>query len=267
LTPVEVPAEATLVIPTIPDSSPAATPTSCWTVPGTFEMGQVDTDLLPLPLEYRVYLPPCYSEHPERAYPVLYLIHGQSSTDDQWQRLGAGSTADALIQAGEIAPLLIVMPRDRVWREPTEDYFGQALVDALVPWIDSHYRTLPAREYRAVGGLSRGGAWALHLGLTHAEMFGSVGIHSGFVFHSDVPFIRIWLADIPASQMPRFFMDLGENDRPEITDSAIWFEGLLTELNIPHEWHLFPGYHEEAYWQGHLVQYLSWYAQGWSVEP
>jgi len=34
-------------------------------------------------------------------------------------------------------------------------------------------------------------------------------------------------------------------------------------LNIPHEWHLFTGYHEEAYWQSHLEQYLRWYTQDW----
>jgi len=254
-------------VPTTPIFSPTNTVLSCLEVPGIFEVGQLETSLLNSPLEFRVYLPPCFSELPDRTYPVLYLIHGQTSADDQWQRLGAGTAADKLITSGEIQPFLIVMPRDRVWREPTDDNFGQAVIDVLLPWIDGHYRTLPGWEYRAIGGLSRGGAWALHLGITHPELFGAVGMHSGFAFHSDVPSIRQRMDNIPVQLMPRCYMDLADNDRPEIAESAIWFEELLTELNIPHEWHMFPGYHEEAYWQSHLEQYLNWYAQEWHTDP
>jgi S-formylglutathione hydrolase FrmB len=61
-------------------------------------------------------------------------------------------------------------------------------------------------------------------------------------------------------------MDLGDRDRPQISKSAIWFEELLTEMRIPHEWHLYPGYHEEAYWESHIEEYIRWYSQGWQLE-
>jgi enterochelin esterase-like enzyme len=254
-------------ITTTAQHSQTPAPLDCWASGGNVEIGQLETEILVQPLEYTVYLPPCYSEQPERAYPVLYMIHGQNYTDDQWLRLGAGDVVDRLSAAGELPPFIIVMPRDRVWQEPTEDHFGQAVVDRLIPWIDANYRTIPGREYRAVGGLSRGGAWALHLGLTHPELFGAIGMHSGFAFHSDIPFIRQRLEAMPTELMPRFYQDLGDNDRPEIAASAIWFEALLTHYNIPHEWHLFSGYHEEAYWQSHVEQYLRWYAQNWPMNP
>ena len=66
--------------------------------------------MLPLPLSYRIYLPPCYDEMEDARYPVLYLIHGQNFNDDQWDRLGVDESADALIAAEEMSPLLIVMP-------------------------------------------------------------------------------------------------------------------------------------------------------------
>ena len=228
-------------------------------------MGRLKTHLLRFPLEFRVYLPPCYAQHTEQRYPVLYLIHGQSYTDDQWDRLGADETADALIAAGEAPPFLIVMPRDRVWSQPTEDAFGQAVIEELLPWIDAHYRTMPAREYRAVGGLSRGASWAIHLGLSAWGSFGAIGAHSLPVFWTDLPHIRKWLDAIPPDSLPRIYLDAGDKERPQILRSARWFEELLTEKKIPHEWHLYPGYHEETYWQVHLEEYLRWYTHAWQA--
>ena len=62
---------------------------------------------------------------------------------------------------------------------------------------------------------------------------------------------------------PRIYIDIGERDRPEILRAATWFEALLNEKDFPHEWHLFSGYHNEAYWSEHMDQYLRWYTQGW----
>lgn len=255
-------------IPTLtPIPSPTATPflsptpLSCWSQGGHIETGQITTDLLRQPLDFRVYLPPCYHEQPERRYPVLYLIHGQSFTDDQWDRLGADETADFLIANGELPPFLIVMPRDRVWTLPGEDQFGEALVKALLPWVDGHYRTLPDRAYRAIGGLSRGAAWAVHLGVRHWELFSIIGAHSLPIFPGDNTRIGPWLDAIPVEARPRFYLDVGELDRWR--EIAEWFEQLLTDKDISHEWHLYPGYHEEAYWQAHLEEYIRWYAQTW----
>jgi enterochelin esterase-like enzyme len=236
---------------------------ACWQEGGRIENDHMRTKLLPLPLEYRIYLPPCYDDQPYRRYPVLYLIHGQNYNDDQWDRLGVDETADALIAAGEIPPLIIVMPRDRSWAQPTEDRFGQVLVDGLLPFVDQNYRTIPDRLHRAIGGLSRGAGWAVHLGLSHWELFSAIGAHSLPVFWVDTPHIRPWLKDIPPDALPRIYMDIGEKDRPVILNSARWFEDLLTELEIPHEWHLFTGFHEEAYWESHVEQYLRWYTGDW----
>lgn len=236
---------------------------SCLSAGGRIETGSLKSTLLRLPMEYRVYLPPCYDQDIERRYPVLYLIHGQNYNEDQWDRLGADESADRLIQAGETPPFIIVMPRDRNWDQPTVDRFGDVLVNELVPLIDDRYRTLPERSNRAIGGLSRGAGWAVHLGLSQWELFGAIGGHSLPVFWTDTPLIRSWLADIPLDSMPRVYLDIGDRDRPQILTSAAWFERLLTQLGIPHEWYLFTGYHEEAYWERHLEQYLRWYAQGW----
>jgi len=249
--------------PTPKPATPTPTLIACMRKGGRVEVNEFTTVLLPTPLVYRIYLPPCYDEQPEKAYPVLYLIHGQTYSDTQWDHLGVPEMADHLIATGEAAPFIVVMPRDRVWLEPTEDNFGLAVVQALVPWVDEYYRTIPERAQRAIGGLSRGGAWAIRIGLSHPELFSSIGLHSGFVFQSDIQQVHLWLFNLPAGLEPRIYMDIASQDAPEITKSAIWLEELLTRYEIPHEWHQFLGEHEEAYWQAHIEDYLRWYTQDW----
>ncbi len=243
--------------------TPTPTLTACMRAGGRVEVYEFTTTLLPAPLVYRIYLPPCYDEEPERSYPVLYLIHGQTYTDTQWDHLGVPETADRLITAGEVGPFIVVMPRDRIWLEPTEDNFGLAVEQSLVPWVDEHYRTIPDRAHRAIGGLSRGAAWAVHIGISHWEMFSAVGVHSGFVFQTDIQPIYLWLYNTPPGMFPRIYIDIGDDDRPEMIKGATWLEDLLVKFDVPHEWHMFVGEHEEAYWQAHVEDYLRWYTQDW----
>ena len=243
--------------------TPTPTPLDCWNSGGRIETGNLRTNLLPLGLDYRIYIPPCYEQEPNRRYPVIYLVHGQSYKDDQWDRLGIDELADELIPTGEIPAVIIVMPRDRVWTQPSEDNFGRAVVEVLVPFVDSQYRSLPAPKYRVIGGLSRGASWAVHLGLTQWEIFGAIGAHSLPVFWEDVAFIRDWFEVIPENQMPRIYIDVGEGDLQIIRNSAEWFGKLLNQHGIPHEWHLFAGRHTEEYWSAHLESYLRWYTMEW----
>lgn len=225
--------------------------------------GEIPTEFIPRPLEYRIYLPPCYHEYPDKRYPVLYLIHGQNFDQGQWDRLGADEVVDELVFAGEIAPFIIVMPRERIWQEPPEDQFGESFIAEVVPWIDGHYRTLAERDFRAIGGLSRGAAWAVHIGLQHWEQFGIIGAHSPALFWVDTTEIPKWLEVIPDGSLPRIFIDVGRRDYQQIQHSAEWFGGVLEELGIPHEWYSYAGRHDEDYWRSHMVQYIRFYALEW----
>ena len=239
------------------------TPPTCLNESGQIVTGSLRADFLRLPLDYRIYLPPCYGQQLDRRYPVLYLFHGQSFNDDQWDRLGADEMVDALVAAGQIAPFMIVMPRDRTGDQPPEDGVARAVVEVLLPLVDREFRTLADRDHRAVGGLSRGAGWSVHLGLVYWQLFGAVGAHSPAIFHEDARLMRVILDKIPKESLPRIFIDVGDRDRPEISDSAIWFEKVLDEKDVAHDWYLFPGYHEEAYWQAHLEKYIRWYAKEW----
>ena len=49
--------------------------------------------------------------------------------------------------------------------------------------------------------------------------------------------------------------------------SIMQFENLLSEYQVPHEWHMYSGDHSETYWSAHVMEYLQWYAEGWKSSP
>jgi enterochelin esterase-like enzyme len=251
----------TIQVTRIPIPSP--TPLlGCNDIHGKISNIEVVKKGFPKPMEVNVSLPPCYSENYSGGYPVLYLIHGQSFTNDQWIRLGVPETADGYFLSGTLNPFLVVMPRDEYYLEDwNKSTFGENLVNGLVPWIDSHYHTCSQRSCRAIGGLSRGAIWAIVLGLSFPDQFGTIGAHS----LPNSPYAEAITRDLfkalGSQGETRLYLDIGDVDgyksRAEI------FNGYLQKYNIPHEWRLNHGGHDEDYWRSHVPDYLLWYGQTW----
>jgi len=252
-------------IPATLTPAPTATTTpapTCTETRGRFEFQEIQTALMTHPLAFRVYLPPCYDVNEDERYPVLYLLHGQSFKDDQWDRLGADEALDELIADGETRSFIIVMPKESNYMiDQWTSKYGPALAEELVPWIDAHYRTQAERSKRAIGGLSRGAAWAMRTGLIYWDVFSAIGGHSLAPFRGDFNESPFWFQKIPADQLPRIWIDVGTKDF--IADAAKVFAGRLEDYHIPFEWHVFDGAHVESYWSAHVKDYLRWYAQGW----
>ena len=229
-------------------------------MPGRIEEGSLDS-FRPAQ-EFRVYLPPCYDEKTDERYPVLYLLHGQTYTDDQWIRLGATRVLDALIVSGESRPFIIVFPDDRYWNLEAGPAFGDRLINDIVPYIDATYRTLPDRSHRAIGGMSRGAGWSLRLGLSRWELFSAIGLHSLAVLQKDASRIEGWIGKIPPSSRPQIFMDIGENDQELLMAQRV--ESQFNDFDVLHEWYLYSGAHTEEYWSAHVEEYMRWYAGQWN---
>ena len=66
---------------------------------------------------------------------------------------------------------------------------------------------------------------------------------------------------LPPDQRPRFFVDIGKADGAVAPVLEVVNE--LTRLRISHEWHLWEGAHNRAYWGAHVEDYLRWYAKDW----
>lgn len=134
-------------------------------------------------MKYSVILPEGYEapESRDRAYPVLYLLHGAGSNHLAWSRfLGVPSYALSY-------QMIVVMPdagntyyvnwarSEDGERNLWEDY----VIKDVIGHVDANFRTIPERAGRAITGYSMGGYGALTLGLRHPDLFVSVGSHSG----------------------------------------------------------------------------------------
>lgn len=146
-----------------------------------------------------VYLPADYYDTDTR-YPVFYLLHGARGYETAWIRFGeVYQSADSLWKAGLAEKCIIVMPNvnqydddedcgDSRFKDAFESIFEidgaveSAFTRDVVAFVDSHYRTLPDRGYRAVAGLSIGGYQSLYLGANHPDVFGYVGAMSPYMW-------------------------------------------------------------------------------------
>ena len=57
--------------------------------------------------------------------------------------------------------------------------FEEEVIQALIPFIDKTYRTIPDRDHRAMAGLSMGGMQTFQVTLNHLDMFSYIGGFSG----------------------------------------------------------------------------------------
>jgi len=235
----------------------------CLTQPGLVKQDVVPTTNPPQ--EFIIYLPPCYETFTDERYPVLYLLHGQTYNQDQWVRLGAPVIADGLIHNDEALPFIMVFPDDRYWNSAAGPGFGNRFINDLIPYVDKNYRTIADREHRSLGGLSRGGGWAVQLGLEHPELFGVLGLHSPAVFKDNAPYVERIIQSMPVETRPSLWLDVGDADM-ELPRSLL-LEDILTRNDYLHEFHRFSGDHTETYWSAHTEEYLRWYTQAWREAP
>lgn len=160
-----------------------------------------------------VYTPPTYDG--KKSFPVLYLQHGWGEDETAWSNQGhANLIMDNLIAEGKVEPFIIVMTygmtnNTRFGTINSFNYkdFEKVLVDELVPYIDSHFKTKADKAHRAMAGLSMGGMETRNITLARPEVFGSYGLLSGGTYAP---------ADITRAHSPKYiFMSCGSKENPE----------------------------------------------------
>src|SRR5262249_4842635 len=90
------------------------------------------------------------------------------------------------LYAAGMPPVIVVLP-DCFTRFGGSQYLNSSatgryedyIVEEIVPFVDSRYRTIAAPEGRGVFGKSSGGSGRLVMGRRHADLFSAVACHSG----------------------------------------------------------------------------------------
>ena len=133
-----------------------------------------------------VYLPPGYDAHRKQRYPVLYLLHGYSETDESWfgaknVHVEAPAAIDKALASGAAREMIVVMPNaytvymgSMYSSSVTTGDWERFIVFDLVSYMDTHYRTIPERMSRGLAGYSMGGYGTVRLGMKFPEVFSSL---------------------------------------------------------------------------------------------
>jgi S-formylglutathione hydrolase FrmB len=131
-----------------------------------------------------IYLPPSYSTDRARRYPVVYLLHGYTGTDLSYFGPAGRQLpviAERVFGRGAAKEMILVMPNCMnayggcMYSNSVTagDWEGYVATD-LVAYIDSHYRTIPARASRGLAGHSMGGYGTLRIGMKRPDVFSAL---------------------------------------------------------------------------------------------
>ena len=135
-----------------------------------------------------IYLPENYdSINAEIRYPVIYFLHGGGGDQNSYQLIIP--ILDSLIINHIIDPLIVVKPDgsskpyiSSKWLN--SDLYGDFedfIVNDLVNYIDSKYKTIPFAKGRCIMGHSGGGEGAMRIALKHPDIYTGVASHSGIL--------------------------------------------------------------------------------------
>jgi enterochelin esterase-like enzyme len=231
--------------------------------------GYFQSDVIGRRQHYFIYLPPCYDIDSEVRYPVVYLLHGIPMDERHWLDEGIVEAADKLFGSGELPPFILVMPHGEnyIYTDTSggDKSFEGVLVHELIPAIDDRFRTGRA-EHRAIGGISRGGVWALEIAFLHPELFDAVGGHSPAlsVNRAVASYDPMTLAKSAPIDQLRIFLDAGDRDWTRTETQEL--SKVLTQRYIPHTYTVGKGDHDYPYWATQVEAYLRFYGAPWKAE-
>jgi enterochelin esterase-like enzyme len=236
-----------------------------------------------------VYTPPDYDAQTRTRYPVLYLQHGGGEDETGWIRQGhANFILDNLIASGAAKPMIIVMANGYAQRagqtppslagkpfgspeamramQEMAQAFEDDVTQALIPFIDSNFRTVTKRDDRAMAGLSMGGMQTFQVTFDHLDLFSYIGGFSGaagaFVLGNQKLDPKtafngaIADPDAFAKRVHLLWIGVGTDEPAMMHAGLVRMHTSLTDANIKHVFYESPGTaHEWQTWRRDLKDF------------
>ena len=194
-----------------------------------------------------VYTPPGYEES-KKSYPVLYLIHGMTDTEETWFKVGkVNLILDNLIAQKKAEPMIVVMPYANPYPDLLKkdkntkvdllatDIFSNEIRNEIIPHIEKLYRVNKTADQRAIAGFSLGGRQTLATGLGHPEMFSYVFGYAPAIFDRELAdnMKSVYASADRLDKLKVFWLAVGKEDGLYAGTKA--FDNLLTQNNIKHQ--------------------------------
>lgn len=220
--------------------------------------------------ELFMYLPPGYDAKTTEKYPVLYILHGGGEDQSGWARQGKTDVIlDNLIAAQKAKPMIVVMPDANIGTggfssngiESSLKMFETEMKQAIIPFIETNYRTLNDANDRALAGLSLGGLHTLYTGINNTDLFSHLGVFSsGWIIpmlsktaDAQYDIIKNNAAKINGN-LKTFFIAMGGQEDIAYKNCQIML-GKLDELKIKHIYTEYPGGHTWPVWRNNLYNF------------
>jgi enterochelin esterase-like enzyme len=232
---------------------------------GDIRIKRYYSDLLNAWRTFYMYTPPGYDENTAEKYPVLYILHGGGEDQRGWATQGKTDLIlDNLIAQKKAVPMIVVMVDGNMpvggFGEESLRIFEKELKQAVIPFVEKHFRVKTDANSRALAGLSMGGLQTLHAGVKNTEMFAYLGVFSSG-----------WWANQPALANPQYDFMKNNADKINTNLKQFWIAmggkediawqncqtmmSKFDEMKINYKYSEYPGGHTWPVWRNNLFNF------------
>ena len=236
-----------------------------------------------------VYTPAGY-ESSEENYPVLYILHGASEDETAWLTQGRMvEIMDNLIARGACKPMIVVAPDGdleypaalsllnydnavmphmndvqsrRIGKTDFDYYENERFFPEIISFVDSNYRTVAAKQGRAVCGVSMGGRYSMNVSRLNRNTFDYVGLFSP-ALEPENHFPQAKYDDEIIASLRRqaedgvalYWIGVGNHDMQWQTN--IPFRAILDEVGLKYSFNPSGGAHTYNNWRIYLTKFAA----------
>ena len=209
---------------------------------------------------FLVYLPEGYDlpENADRRYPVIWLLHQLNSTSHSYVLDGIDSVLDEAISEGELEPSIVIIPDSAA--ESWWMYGWDSMVtEELLPYVDTHFRTIPDPRFRIAAGASMGGHGAFYIAYRNPGLFSHITGWYGAINMGGNP-LRI--ASNAGDEFLNYFTQYficGNRDLYKFGLPSITLDHLLREAGAQHFFELEEGEHASSFYLPYAAESLAYH--------
>ncbi len=136
-----------------------------------------------------IYLPPTYNSS-DKTYPVVYFLHGYGDSPKSFMTMYEDKLNEAFSRGAEEFILVALDGNNKTGgsffvNSPVSGNWEDFVVNEVVGYMDTNYRTIADNASRGISGYSMGGFGALYLSLRHPDVYNSALVFCPGVFAED----------------------------------------------------------------------------------